>query len=176
MSQLQFFCSLVEFSINISTQNFDHLSLHVMMFQLTHSPQGSLCPTVIQRLVCFGLIPGVGGRKPSLAIYEFDDKWNLMQYQMHHIEGLNYAHDFLLLPDYYVFHMTPFADMSFISGLKVFAGWSSPGELMKYSSHLPSRFVVIPRHKGAAHQDIKLLDTEPFHVRPILTDCSTCCV
>nr|CCE21336.1 putative beta-carotenoid oxygenase [Suberites domuncula] len=117
-----------------------------------------------KRLVCFGVVPGVGSRKPSLAIYEFDDKWNLMQYQMHHIDGLNYAHDFLLLRDYYVFHMTPFADMTFTAGLKVFAGLSSPGELMKYYSHMPSRFVVIPRHKGAAHQDIKLLNTEPCHI------------
>ena len=123
------------------------------------------CVLHFQRLVCFGLIPGVGGRKPSLAIYEFDDKWNLMQYQMHHIDGLNYAHDFLLLRDYYVFHMTPFADMTFLSGLKVMAGWTSPGELMKYYAHLPSRMVVIPRHKGAAYQEVKLLDTEPCHVR-----------
>ena len=62
-----------------------------------------------------GMKPGVGGHKPSLAIYEFDERWNLLQYQLHHINGLNYAHDFLLLPDYYVFHMTPFADMSWKS-------------------------------------------------------------
>lgn len=83
---------------------------------------------------------------------------------MHHIDGLNYAHDFLLLQDYYIFHMTPFADITLTAALKVFTGLSSPGQLLSYYPHLPSRFVVIPRHKGAAHQDIKLLDTEPFHV------------
>lgn len=106
----------------------------------------------------------MGSREPSLAIYEYDDKWNLVQHQLHHIDGLNYAHDFLLLRDYYVFHMTPFADMTLTAALKVFTGLSSPGELMKYHSHLPSRFVVIPRHKKAPYQEVKLLDTEPFHV------------
>ncbi len=123
-----------------------------------------LFPFLTQRLVCFGLTPGVGSREPSLAIYEYDDKWNLVQHQLHHIDGLNYAHDFLLLRDYYVFHMTPFADMTLTAALKVFTGLSSPGELMKYHSHLPSRFVVIPRHKKAPYQEVKLLDTEPFHV------------
>lgn len=51
--------------------------------------------------------------EPSLAIYEFDRNWRLVQHQLHRIHGLNYAHDFLLLPDYYVFHMTPFVDTSF---------------------------------------------------------------
>ncbi len=114
--------------------------------------------------MCFGLIAGGGGRKPSLAIYEYDDKWNLLQYQLHHIEGLNYAHDFLLLRDYYVFHMTPFADMTLTAALKVLSGLSSPGEMLQYNSHLSSRFIVIPRHKNVPHQDIKLLNTEPFHV------------
>ncbi len=101
---------------------------------------------------------------PSLAIYEYDDRWNLLQYQLHTIDGLNYAHDFLLLPDYYVFHMTPFADMSLKSVLKVYMGWSSPGQLMHHYPHLPSRFIVIPRHGGAKYQNILHLDTEPFHV------------
>ena len=36
---------------------------------------------------------------------------------------------------------------------------------MFYHSDLPSRFVVIPRHSAAKHQEIRLLDTEPCHVR-----------
>ena len=36
---------------------------------------------------------------------------------------------------------------------------------MKYYPHLPSRFVVIPRHQGARHQEIMYFDTDPFHVR-----------
>ncbi len=55
--------------------------------------------------------PGVG-KPPSLALYEFGPKWELLSFQLHHIEGLNYAHDFLLLPDYYIVHMTPFAEIT----------------------------------------------------------------
>lgn len=83
---------------------------------------------------------------------------------MHHIDGLNYAHDFLLLPDYYVFHMTPFAKMSLKGALLVYCGISSPGELMQYYPDLPSRFVIIPRRSDATSLDIKMVDTEPFHV------------
>jgi len=67
-----------------------------------------------QRLICISVKPGVGKVDPSLGIYEFDPHWRIVQHQLHHIKGLNYAHDFLLLPDYYVFHMTPFVDTSFM--------------------------------------------------------------
>ena len=108
--------------------------------------------------------PGIKS-KPSLAIYEFDRCWQLLEHQMHHIDGLNYAHDFLLLEDYYIFHMTPFSPYSLKSALLVFMGLSSPGQLMAYNSSLPSRFIVIPRHSRAQHQEIRFFDTEPFHVR-----------
>ena len=61
--------------------------------------------------MCLSIRPGVG-RLPSLTFYEFDPHWNLVAHQSHHIEGLNYAHDFLLLPDYYILHMTPFVNVS----------------------------------------------------------------
>ncbi len=118
-----------------------------------------------------GVQPQSKGNKPSLAIYEFDEKWNVVQYQMHHIDGLNYAHDFLLLPDYYVFHMTPFAKMSLKGALLVYSGISSPGQLMQYYPDMPSRFVIIPRHANAAHQSVKIVDTDPFHV-----SAQHCCV
>ena len=115
--------------------------------------------------MCIGLKPGIKGTQPSLAIYEFDRQWKLLQYQLHHIKGLDYAHDFLLLEDYYVFHMTPFSVYSWKAALLVFSGFSSPGELLAYHSDLPSRFVVIPRHERAKYQEIRFFDTEPFHVR-----------
>lgn len=83
---------------------------------------------------------------------------------MHHIDGLNYAHDFLLLPDYYVFHITPFAKIDLKGTLLVYTGMSSPGQLMQYYPDQRSQFVIIPRHGGAAYQDVKVVDTEPFHV------------
>ena len=117
-----------------------------------------------QLLVCMGLRPTIGNRKPVLALYEFDRNWNLSQRQIHSIPGLNYAHDFLLLPDYYVVHMTPFATADWWTIAKVVMGWSSLGHSMRYYQHLPSRFVVVPRHTGAKHQRILQLDTDAFHV------------
>lgn len=122
--------------------------------------------------MCIGLKPGVGSIKPSLAIYEFDRKWQLLQYQIQHIDGLNYAHDFLLLDDYYIFHMTPFSPYSLKAALLVFSGWSSPGELLAYNSELPSRFIVVPRHSHAKYQNVRFFDTEPFHVCEIACGCS----
>ena len=110
------------------------------------------------------LKPGFGSMKPSLAIYEFDKCWNLLQYQMHHIDGLNYAHDFLLLKDYYIFHMTPFVPLSLKAAILVYTGLSSPGQIMSYDSSLPSCFVVIPRHDGAKYKEIRFFNTEPCHV------------
>ncbi|KAL5459802.1 hypothetical protein EMCRGX_G033178 [Ephydatia muelleri] len=116
------------------------------------------------RLVCMGMKPGVGHLPPSLAIYEFDEGWKVVKHQLHHIPGLNYSHDFLLLPDYYVFHLTPFANMTWTAVLKVYLGWSSPGQELRYYPKMPSQFVIIPRHEGAKHQRVILVNTEPFHI------------
>ena len=107
--------------------------------------------------------PGGLRHKPSLAIYEFTPSWQLHQRQLRSIPGLNYAHDFLLLPDYYIFHMTPFVKMSWLSAIKILSGWSSPGAQMKYYPDLPSRFVIIPR-KMDKENDVIMVDTEPCHV------------
>lgn len=113
--------------------------------------------------------PGLGSVKPSLYIYEFNQNWQLIQKQLHNIDGLNYAHDFLLLPDYYVFHMTPFVSVSYVDVLKIYMGWSSPGEQMKYYPSLPSKFIVIPRNKQALHQSVMFIDTIPCHVSQVKT-------
>lgn len=60
--------------------------------------------------------------------------------------------------------MTPFTAFSWKAALLVFSGLSSPGQMLSYSSSLPSRFVVIPRHANAKHKEIRFFDTEPFHV------------
>lgn len=65
----------------------------------------------LKALVWMSLRPGIG-QSPGLALYEFGPKWELLSFQMHRIEGLNYSHDFLLLPDYYILHMTPFVEIS----------------------------------------------------------------
>ena len=123
------------------------------------------CVFSFQRLVCLSLRPGFSQIKPSLAVYEFDPSWQLCQKQIHHIEGLNYGHDFVLLPDYYVFHMTPFVKRSWWITTKILMGWTSPGEEMKYYPDLPSRFVIIPRHMSDGNAGVMFVDTDPCHVR-----------
>lgn len=118
---------------------------------------------IFQRLVCISLRPGFS-QKPSLTVYEFDRSWHLCQKQIHHIEGLNYGHDFVLLPDYYVFHMTPFVKGSWWIATKILLGWSSPGDEMRYHPELPSRFVIIPRHGSGDSAGVMFVDTEPCHV------------
>lgn len=117
-----------------------------------------------QRLVCLSLRPGFSQIKPSLAVYEFSCSWQLCQKQIHHIDGLNYGHDFVLLPDYYVFHMTPFVKGSWWATTKMLLGWSSPGEQMQYHPELPSRFVIIPRHKNNGDTGVMFVDTDPCHI------------
>ena len=58
-------------------------------------------------------------RLPYLEVMEFDNKWNVINKLSLRIPGMNYAHDFALFPDYYVFHMTPFANVSYWTALKV---------------------------------------------------------
>ena len=108
--------------------------------------------------------PGFAGKSPCLVVYEFDPSWNLCQKRIHHIEGLNYAHDFVLLPDYYVFHMTPFVNGSWWKTTKILLGWSSPGDWMRYYPELPSRFVIIPRNTSGGNAGIMFVDTDPCHV------------
>ena len=67
--------------------------------------------SALKALVWMSVRPGVG-RPPALALYELGPKWELLSFQMHHIEGLNYAHDLLVVPDYYILHMTPFAEIN----------------------------------------------------------------
>lgn len=80
------------------------------------------------------------------------------------IPNLNYAHDFVLLPDYYLFHITPFTNISSWDAIKILGGWTSPGESMHHYPHLPSKFVVIPRN-ASSEAEIKFLDTGRFHVQ-----------
>lgn len=87
---------------------------------------------------------------------------------MYRIPFLNYAHDFLLFPDYYMFHISPFTDVSMMGALKILSGWTSPGESMRHFSHLPSQFVVIPRNAKTDAEIIKI-DTGRFHVRVYFT-------
>ena len=72
-------------------------------------------------------------------------------------------HDFILLPEYYIVHMTPFVTVSSWINFKIAAGWSSPGEGMKHYSDKPSKFVLIPRDPAKSDQIITV-DTGRFQV------------
>ena len=111
----------------------------------------------------FSLRPAVKGSQPWLEINEFDRRWNLVNSNKLSINGLNYAHDFVLFPNFYVFHMTPFVNASSWEAFKIMAGFTSPGEGMRYYSHLPSKFVVIPRNAKSSEEIIEIT-TELCHV------------
>eukprot|EP00795_Rhopilema_esculentum_P003089 gene3089-1377_t len=114
------------------------------------------------RLVCFSQRPGFR-RSPCLDVFEFNEDWSLHQKQRRLIEGLNYMHDFALLPEYYIVHITPFVKVTTWLSLKIAAGWTSPGEAMEHHKDLPSKFVIIPRDPAKSDQ-IVTVDTGTFHI------------
>lgn len=101
----------------------------------------------------------------QIGFYEFDQTWHCCDAVHHSIDGLNYAHDFVLLPHFYLVHMTPFVKVSTSAVLSWAAGISSPGEDMRYYSDLPSKFILIPRpgHLNS-NGSIIMIDTEPVHI------------
>ncbi|XP_065058302.1 apocarotenoid-15,15'-oxygenase-like [Rhopilema esculentum] len=117
---------------------------------------------VNKRLVCFSQRPGFR-RSPGLDVFEFNEDWSLHQKQRRLIEGLNYMHDFALLPEYYIVHITPFVKVTTWLSLKIAAGWTSPGEAMEHHKDLPSKFVIIPRDPAKSDQ-IVTVDTGTFHI------------
>jgi len=114
-------------------------------------------------LIMFSLRPGIAKKPPELEVIEFDANWNVISKTKLNIPGLNYSHDFLLFPDYYLFHMTPFVDTSASVGFKILSGLTSPGESMRYYTDKPSKFVVIPR-KAQSVEEVMFIDTEPYHI------------
>ena len=76
-------------------------------------------------------------------------------------------HDFALLPEYYIVHITPFVKVTAWLSIKIAAGWTSPGESMEHYKDLPSKFVIIPRDPAKSDQ-IVTVDTGTFHVRRYL--------
>jgi all-trans-8'-apo-beta-carotenal 15,15'-oxygenase len=122
-------------------------------------------------LVTLSARPKVGKRPAVLLFSEFDQDWNPIRQQEHHIEGLNYVHDFAMTPNYLIVQMTPFVQVDALVGLKILSGFSSPGELMRHYPELPSKIIVIPRYKGAGWVEdqaelnpIHFDDVSPVHV------------
>jgi all-trans-8'-apo-beta-carotenal 15,15'-oxygenase len=122
-------------------------------------------------LIVLSARPTVGTHRAVILFSEFNRKWELVRQQLHHIDGLNYVHDFAMTPNYLIVQMTPFVHVDALAGLKILSGSTSPGEMMRHHPELPSRIVVIPRHKGSGTvedpPDLKpqlLDDVSPVHV------------
>lgn len=122
-------------------------------------------------LVVLSARPSIGKREAVIQFSEFDREWKLVRQQLHHVNGLNYVHDFAMTPNYLVVQMTPFVMVDALAGLKILSGATSPGEMMRHFPELPSRIVLIPRHKGSGTVEdpedlapIHLDDISPVHV------------
>lgn len=114
-------------------------------------------------LVVIGFRARVGKRPPLLRVLEYDREWNLVKDATLNVESVNYAHDFLLTPDYYIFHATPFVKTSPELTQLIMQGKTSPGESMKFYPDAPSRMVFIERNPTGERKIIEL-DTEPCHI------------
>ncbi|TPX30226.1 hypothetical protein SmJEL517_g06167 [Synchytrium microbalum] len=109
-------------------------------------------------------MPGVAGMKarpPAVQLNEYDRDWKCVSSRMLNIPGLNYAHDFVLTPNFYIIHMTPFVKMTAAQFYAIAVGAGGPGDYMKHYPELPSRYVCIPRD---ATGKIQQLDTGRFHI------------
>ena len=103
----------------------------------------------------------LGKGSPQVVFSEYDAAWNLVHQQQHGIDGLHYAHDFVMTPNYYILQMTPFvAGGSTAALINISTGRSSPGDMMRHHKHLPSSIVLVPRGKPEAPP------TKPNGVRP----------
>ena len=113
-------------------------------------------------LVTFSLRLSLRGA-PSLYIHEFDRAWNLVRQQVVKIEQYYYAHDFLLTENYYIFHHTPFYNLSMENVMKIASMESGPGESMHYYPEIPSGMVVLARYpKG--EPEMQFFPCQPFHI------------
>ena len=115
-------------------------------------------------LVTMSARPAVGQRPAVIMFSEFDRSWTLVRQQIHHIDGLNYVHDFAMTPNYLIVQMTPFVSVQGSTPLRILSGATSPGQMMRHHPRLPSRIVVIPRFTGAGTVE------DPPALAPILAD------
>ncbi len=80
--------------------------------------------------VVLSLRPGLH-RPGRVSFNEFDRQWGLLSSHEFAIQGLNYAHDFLLTPNYFVLHMSPFVKLSKHLVMRIAMGLDSPADQMK---------------------------------------------
>ncbi|KAF4657630.1 hypothetical protein FOL46_007345 [Perkinsus olseni] len=95
-------------------------------------------------------------KSSQVQFNEYDQHWKHQKQITHQIPGLTYVHDFVLTPDFYIVHMTPFVSLDDFKHTK-----QAPGLLMKYHPELPSRLVVIPRSGDGPVRQCGIM---PFHI------------
>ena len=121
----------------------------------------------LDSLVTVAFKPGApaANRAPHLSFYEFAPNWQLKRALRLSVDGLQYAHDFLITKTWYVVHVTPFVDTSPDTLARIAAGKLAPGESMRYVPGAPSQMCLVERFPAdAAKPRILRLDTEPCHI------------
>ncbi|KAF4757831.1 hypothetical protein FOZ63_026250, partial [Perkinsus olseni] len=97
-------------------------------------------------------------KSSQVQFNEYDQHWKHQKQITHQIPGLTYVHDFVLTPDFYIVHMTPFVSLDDFKHTK-----QAPGLLMKYHPELPSRLVVIPRSGDGPVRQCGIMPCHIFH-------------
>jgi all-trans-8'-apo-beta-carotenal 15,15'-oxygenase len=104
-------------------------------------------------------------RPPKISFYEWDRSLKLRTAARLEIDSVNYSHDFILTPNYYIVHVTPFIDLSLDTLKEIAAGRNSPGQSMRYIPGAPSEFVAIERFpKDPQKRKVIRFSTEPCHI------------
>ncbi|KAF4733912.1 hypothetical protein FOZ63_010045, partial [Perkinsus olseni] len=97
-------------------------------------------------------------KSSQVQFNEYDKHWKHQKQITHQIPGLTYVHDFVLTPDFFIVHMTPFVSLDDVKCTK-----QAPGLLMKYHPELPSRLVVIPRSGDGPVRQCGIMPCHIFH-------------
>jgi len=117
-------------------------------------------------LVVIGFRAAVKNFPSQLSVFEFDREWNCVSEADLQIDGLNYAHDFLVTPDWYIFHITPFVKTSPELTKQIIKGETSPGESMKFYDDAKSGMVFVQRNvqTASAQRQQIFMQAEPCHI------------
>ena len=100
-----------------------------------------------------------------ISFYEWSLTHTLVRATRLELDTVNYAHDFLLTPTWFIVHVTPFVDTTMETYKKIVKGDLAPGETMRFNPKLPSQFVLIERNPATpSSRRIIRLDTEPCHI------------
>jgi all-trans-8'-apo-beta-carotenal 15,15'-oxygenase len=110
--------------------------------------------------------PTIPGR---ISLYEFDRSLKLKVATRLQLQGCNYAHDFLISPNWYILHASPFIDTRLETLNLVKQRQLSPGETMKYVPGAESQIILVERPTTgntttSNNPRIIRLDTEPCHI------------